>query len=403
MHRKEWIALLTVTFTLCSTMVAIAASAQQSTNSVGMEAGSVWSYHVNNYEIYNPQIAQDNKGLVFVRKLHAPDGHEAEMYSKKELKQFADRVKVNPRIEDPEVVFMNIADNSIRVIDYGWEPVFSSDGKKILYAHQKQPISGYRVLASTLEGNEIREHDLSRNLQTPVARPSGGYLSKPAFTDMGAVLFAMSDAVNGAWGGDIAVVMADPTGQQKALYEEVLYAPVIEHDLYHLVRKFAMRDGDCLVLRARPLTTGRNMADLYAYELVDAKKQTLLYSWGEHRHSPVEADFRICPSGRLEVYDGAWKVPALGETEPRAPSPAGHSSPDCAYVAAVSEDQETLTIFSSQGEAEHRWNAPGVIRFLTWSPDASHVALVISHGGVDVRFDFDELIVLRVSDMPTYK
>jgi hypothetical protein len=376
------------------------------------DAGAVevpaWSHHEKNYEIHSPKLSPDNKWLVFTRKLYSPDGAACYNYSEKELEQFRKRSKENPRIEDPEVVLVNMADKSVRFIDYGWGPVFSPDQKSILYARQTTPASGSRLVAAAFAGNEIQAYDLALEKFATVARPSAGSLSNPAFTDKGAVLCALTDAVNGAWGGNIGVGMADPeTGWRKEVY-----APLEDHGLYHLVHKFAMRDGVGLVLRARPLSAGVYMADTYAIELVDAEKGTVLHTWGEHKLSREmldEVDFRICPSGGLEVYDGEWKAPAPGEAaesqgqEPKASG--GLSSPDCAYVARISKDKESLTILSSRGEPERRWVAPGYIRSPAWSPDASHIVLVLSHGesSVDVRFEYDELVVVRVRDLPVNK
>ena len=361
----------------------------------------LWSHHEKNYEIYSPQLSPDNKWLVFTRMLYSPDGHAAEQFSETELEQLRKRIKENPRIADPEVMLVNMADKSARFIDYGWDPVFSPDQKSILYAHQTKPASGYRLVASTLAGNEIRVYDMERQNITTVARPAFGYLSDPAFSDKGAILFGLSDATNGAWGGTIGVGTADPlTGQQN-----VLLAPTKERGLYHQVRKFAMHDDVCWVLRARPLSAGTYVADTYAFELVEADKG-VLYSWGEHDSSAwAWVDFRRCPSGvGLEVYDGEWKSPlsAIAAQRQQAKVPAGHSSPDCASVATLSEDGEALTILSSRGAATRRWVAPGYIRSLAWSPDASHIALVLSQSEhyIDSRFEYDELLVVRVGDLP---
>jgi len=415
MNSKVWIALLlTVVFTLCSTIVAIAAPVQQFTNSIDMKADPlVLSHHEQNYQILSVQIAPDNKGLVFVRRMFSPLFYESKWegvykYSQEEQRQFKTRVKANPRIGDPEIVFMKLADKHMRFIDYGWDPVFSRDGQTLLYAHQKKPVSG---LAYTFKGNEIRVYDMARNRRTTVARPSVGYFSKPEFTDTGAILFALAGATQDpdVREREIGVGIVDPaTGKQ-----QVLYKPVKEYGRHHLVDKFAIRDGACLVLRARPLTPDSGRTDVYAYELVDAEKHAVLYSWGKHIYFAWDkrADFRICPSGELEVYgdNGEWKVPVPGKTEQSDTEPAApqsynvYSSPDCAYAAILSKNYETVTIRSARGEAERNWFAPGFITYLAWSPDASHIALVIRHGGVDVRFDFDELIVLRVHDMSASK
>jgi hypothetical protein len=335
---------------------------------------------------------------VFVRKLHVRDGHEAELfpYTAEESRRFSELLKKNDRVEDPEIMLMDLADKSARFIDYGWTPAFSRDQAKIVYARQKNSTAGLRVLAATLAGNDILQYDLALRESVPVAQPSTGYLSGPLPGEDDWVAFALSDAVNGAYGGDIGVGSADPqTGKQS-----VLYKPVKEHGLHHLVRKFAVRDGKCLVLRLRPLTAGHYLADKYVCELVEAASGEMLHSWGEHRlGGDPPADFRICPSGP-EIYDNGWQgLPADRRASARLPKP-GVSSPDCARVAVI--DARTVTIFSPRGEPERRWRASGgKIQEIVWSPDSSRIALVISHGmEFNEKFKFDELLILAVNDMP---
>jgi hypothetical protein len=170
----------------------------------------VWSYHEEKYEIHVPQLSPDNNSLAFVRKLHFPDGHEAELFSEKDVQALRDWTKSHKRTEEPEVVLMRLADKSARVIGHGWDPSFSRDQRSIAYARQTRPLAGLRVLGNTLAGNEIYLHDIAGDSGKAVASPSSGYFSQPVFTEKGQILFAMSDAVNGAWGGDIGVGLADP-------------------------------------------------------------------------------------------------------------------------------------------------------------------------------------------------
>ncbi len=358
-------------------------------------AGSVWSFHEKNYEIYSPALSKDNTRLTFVRKRHIPDGHEAELFSEEELRRIMNPLETNERFADPEVMAMDVSGKDARFLDYGWDPAFSSDQAKIYYARQKNPVSRYRVLASTLAGNEICEYDLKRHESALLAQPTSGYFSLPLPTESGTVAFALSDAVNGSWGGNIGVDEFDPgTGKHTALY-----APVKERGLYHLVNKFAMEDGTCLVLRLRPMTEGAYLADSYAYELVDAKSGTVLHSWGERELSGnVPADFRICPSGP-EIYDGGWKARPWDEPA-RTPDPGpGISSPDCGSVAAF--DKHTVTIRSSRGEPARTWTTPeGSIQSVTWSPDSSRIVLVVSHGAdFGEKFAFDALVIVPVDAM----
>ncbi len=376
------------------------------------EGAAAWSYHEKNYEIYTPQLSPDNNKLLFVRKLHAPDGHEAELYSKEELQRIRSRVQANNRIEDPEIVLMDVSAKNARRIDYGWNPIFSSDQRKIAYAHQKKPISGYRVLAAAQAGNEICEYDLTLQKSATAASPAAGYLSKPVYGRNGMLAFALSDAVNGAWGGDIGVGSADPaTGSQK-----VHYAPAKEHDLYHLVLQFAPNGDTYGVLRMRLLTGGTYLADSYAYELVDAQSGALLYDWGAGDISKAGSiGFRMCPSGP-EVYDKSWrplaqsaasaKTQSAAAAKARAPGKAeektqeqaaGASSPDCVYTATHTERE--VTLLAARGGAKRRWAAPkGEIQSVTWAPDSSRIVLVISHGvNFGEKFTFDEVVILPVS------
>ncbi|MDR3221007.1 MAG: hypothetical protein LBU46_03225 [Candidatus Accumulibacter sp.] len=366
------------------------------------EAGAaehgIWSYHDQNYEFYSPRLSADNSQLTFVRKRHTPDGHEAEQYSEEELQQFKKQVEINDRFADPEVMLMNLGDKTLRHVDYGWNPAFSWNHAKIYYARQTNPISRYRVLAATLAGNEIYEYDVTRHESAVVAQPASGYLAAPLALENGTIVFALSDAVNGAFGGNIGVGAFDPaTGKQT-----ILYKPVKKYNLYHLVKKFDMRDGKCFVLRLRPLTTGTYLADKYADELVDATGGTVLHTWGKRRMAErVSADFRMCPSGP-EIYDGGWMALTRNRPDPaQASTPvSGFSSPDCTQVAVIGERRK-VTIHSSNGETERRWSsAGGVIRSMSWSPDSSRIVLVISHGaGLDGKFEFDELVILLVRDI----
>ena len=361
---------------------------------------AVWSYHENNYEVHTPVISKDNMQLAFVRKLHVPDGHEAELFSDEELRKFMEPLETNPRFEDPEIMVMNLSDKNARFIDFGWEPSFSPDQTKLYYAHQKKPISGLRVLGTTLAGNDIRAYTLSGGESAVVAEPTGGYLSSPWPAADGRILYALSDAVNGAWGAAIGVGAFEPgTGEQG-----ILYKPEQEHGLYHLVQTFEAWNGTCFVLRLRPLTGGTYLADSYAFELVDAQSGTVLYNWGKgeiSRDTPA-VGLRMCPSGP-EVYDNGWRAlpwenPDGGE--PGSSQRPGISSPDCAHVAY--RDRSEVTIRSLGTEVTRRWTpSKGIIQSLSWSPDSSLIMLVISHGGdYFEKFEYDELVVVPLDAIP---
>ncbi|MDR3362465.1 MAG: hypothetical protein LBO64_06460 [Desulfovibrio sp.] len=366
-------------------------------------AANVWSYHEEKYEIHSPQLSRDNNYLVFTRKLHFPDGHEAELFSEKEVQGLYDWAKSNKRTEEPEIVLMKLADKSMRVIGHGWDPCFSHDQRSIAYARQIKSLAGLRVLGTTLAGNEIYVYDIAGDSGKTVARPSSGYFSWPVFTEKGQILFAVCDAVNGAYGGDIGVGLADPAEGT----HRVVYKPSQDFGLYHLLWKFEMRDNRLFVLRMRPLSAGTYMADKYAYELVEGAGGELLYSWGDKRRGDEVDNFRICPSG-VEVYDrGMWRKPGdewPENTKARPDEGRIYSSPDCAYEAIVQRWDDTVR-FTAHGEPAFHWRSPkGMIHSVTWSPDSSRVILVISYGmEFGEKFTFDELVILTPQDMQSGK
>ncbi|MDR2162020.1 MAG: hypothetical protein LBO77_07800 [Desulfovibrio sp.] len=366
-------------------------------------AANAWSYHEEKYEIHAPRLSHDNNYLVFTRKLHFPDGEEAALFSEKEEQDLHDWVTNNKRTEEPEVVLMKLADKSLRVIGHGWDPCLSYDQRSIAYARQTKSLAGLRVLGTTLAGNEIYIYDIADDSGKTVARPSTGYFSWPVFTEKGQILFAICDAVNGAWGGDIGVGLADPAeGTQR-----VVYKPSQDYGLYHLLRTFEMRDDRLFVLRMRPLSAGTYMADKYAYELVEGAGGELLYSWGDKPPGYEGGKFRICPSG-VEVYDhGMWRE--LGDTRPEntktAPKGRIYSSPDCVYEAIVQDIRDGAVKFTAHGEPAFHWRSPkGMIQSVTWSPDSSRVILVVSYGmEFGEKFTFDELVILTPRDMRSGK
>ncbi len=354
-----------------------------------------WSYYEEKYEILHPQISGDNTHLVFVRKLHSPDGHEAEMFSEDELKKYDERAKTNKRFEDPEIVLLNIKDKRIKKIDFGWNPSFSHDNEKIVYAHQAKPISGLRVLAATLAGNEIRQYDIGENRIQTLAQPDFGYFSGPVFNkDDKKVLFSIADAANGSYGSSIGVGEVDiATRKQKTIYE-----PSKEKGLYHLVEKFGIHNGRCIVMRKRLAHKGR-FGNSYYHELVEATKNSaILYSWGKFATYDIETDFRIQPSGAIEVYHNRWKTISSSENvHTKTASTFGISSPDCTYIAVVKR-QSVSILNSSSGESEAFWDTKNdKIQSVTWSPDSSQVLVVVTQyaGGLFGKFKHDKLLILK--------
>ena len=384
----------------------------------------VWTYSEKEYEIHSPQISRDNTQLVFTRRLHAPGGPIEGLYSEEELQAARQRRKNDERFEDPEVILMDMAKKSFTRIDYGWEPVFSPNQDAIAYAYQAKPITDGFFVAAAFEGNTIRRYAVATGSSTTVAEPDKGYLAAPVFTPEGGLLFVLAYAANGDWGGDVGLGMVAP-GEQE---QKVLYAPTKEHGFYHLLRQFALFGDTVPVLRLRPLKPGPFFvpeADLH--ELVDAATGTLIYTWGDIPTTEGEpAAFAVCPSG-LMIYDDSWRPleqavktdrrnseakgnePLVSDniksgSQPFGEKKPGRLSPDCRYEARL-VDGQGIRVTSLHDASQRCWNPPqGEIISLAWSPDASLVAVVVSQTeGPWEKFISDELVILRVRDMPVMK
>lgn len=117
------------------------------------------------HQFFSPSSSK----VAFVKKKHEPSFHEAEAFTNSELRTVRDKSKIDPRWGDPEVTLLpNDGTPSIK-IDYGWNPESSAKGDRLYHVHQKQPISGKRVLAQTQSGNEIYVYDLGKKKSREIA------------------------------------------------------------------------------------------------------------------------------------------------------------------------------------------------------------------------------------------
>ena len=375
----------------------------------------LWVYHQMNYDILAARLSPDNSRLVFVRQWHLPTGHEAEYFTAEELDRLWAPLAEDSRYADPEIMLMDVplganalkrtilghagglgAGKALRV-DYGWSPVFSADGRKILYAHQTRPAKGRYTVAATLNGNEIREYDLAGKATATLARPAFGYLSTPTYDAGGRPLFFLADAANGDWGGHVGVGTPGPDGADGpdgGVTE--LFPARKSHGLYHIVVDFVVSNGRLLVLQRRPLTSGTYIAERYAAELVDAADGTVVHGWeqdGARRR--YRSELRQCPQGP-QVYDRGWTdIGAAPKGLPAEEDGMDISSPDCAATASF-QDGTLAVRFAGEKQARLWETREAEIASLVWSEDSSLLVLVLTGNGRG----YDEIVVLRARDLP---
>lgn len=388
----------TIVSTAAKALIAVTVLAA-SAPAISVERRPAWRWHEAEVELYDPSFSPDGKEVALVRRRHIPDGHEAESIPETTFKKLAKAIKENPRYADPEVVVVSFGARVVKPVDWGLTPVFSPNGAMIAYAHQTSPASGKRMLAQTLAGNEIRIFVRSTRKVRSVAQPTSGYLASPAFTEDGTrVVYAISDAVNGAFGGGVGVGQVGVSGGPS----ETLYPPTKANDLYELIGDPRCLGNRVLALRKVPTGSGKYMASAYRTELVNVaagEANEVIYSWGVRKlgdRSP--ADYAIANS-RILVFDGGWREPGAepsGAASERTED-AGVVSPNGKLVATRGERKLTISELQT-GNAVGTWDLGGEPGQVSWAQDSRRLVAIITkyRDSDNDLFAYDELVGLQL-------
>jgi hypothetical protein len=394
---------------LCGNVVAAASAGERAplliassqVRPAGDRVNVISRWLAKNLELYDVTFSPDGTEIAFVQRSHWPDGHEAESVAASELTELKNRAKTEPRFNDPDVRLAAVSLQGSESVAWGWAPAFSPDARKIAFARQKEPLTGRRVLASTLAGNEIAVYDRTSKAAAPVAVPARGHFASPSFTPDGvAIVFAYGDAINGSWPGGVGLGRVDLSTKQV----RPLIAPAKEHGFPVLVGPASWVHGHLLTLVQRPTSGGVHLAHSYAVSLLDATGEPrILYTW----KSPLpagEAEYRPATSG-VQVRDGRWKTLGLrtdqghahGASEPESPGADEESypSPDGAKRAVVREG--SITIEDGRHSTRRaEFAVAGQVAGMTWSVDGSRLAIVTTHLEADERFVGDELTIVEL-------
>jgi hypothetical protein len=178
-------------FTLCACSVQIYGQA--------LKVEKYFEWYRRNHIIISPTFAYSDTEFVFSRQFYIPDGGSA-IGREEYLQELSLRAKTEKRFADPVVSILNINTKEITEIDYGWTPSFSKDDKLVLYTFQAEPITGYRVLAKTLKGNEIKIYNRTLKSYEVIAVPGKTFLTDPCFFDSVSITYKVGEAVNGSYG-----------------------------------------------------------------------------------------------------------------------------------------------------------------------------------------------------------
>lgn len=243
------------------------------------QARKYYQWSQKGYIIYHPTLSNIDNDFAFSARLK--DTAHIENILQKIPNTLHDTVN---RKFDPVVVWISPKNNHTVIIDYGWTPAFSPDGKKLVYAYQQSPFNTDKITASSLKGNSIKWYDVFKKTSVVLANPIGNYLFDPLFVDSLHVIYKTGDAVNGPYGGGTSINMINT----KSLKYHAVQQAKIQYRLYDLM-------GDVYLLHNKskfaytvysPLDSGKGIANEYAHLLVNGKDT--LFDFGVHHFTNLE-------------------------------------------------------------------------------------------------------------------
>jgi len=304
-------------------------------------------------EIHTPKFSDDGKFIAVVTVTHWPDGHEAEGTPETFLKQLEFKKKENPRFADPVMRLLDSSGNETCSIQYGWNPSVSGDDKRIAFSYQRKPITGFRALADTMEGNDIRLFDCETKTLTVLAQPEWGYLDNPEFiSSSNSILYSLNEATNGAMGGATGLELTSLSESKKVpVIAKVTTKSLSGKTSYSrlLLDSFVVGD-QVFALVAEPGKRGDEyMASSYQVMLVSAfPTEKTIHSFGSidlwdvaiQLGSPKDAMVYLKEWRPLSLETGEW-LPIRGPANYIRQS---FYSPDRTYFVAFERDPK--------GEAE---------------------------------------------------
>jgi len=262
-----------------------------------------FDWYKKNYIIQHPAFAHADTELLFVRQLYIPDGHAGEG-RKQYIESLLSKAGKEKRFADPVVAILNLRTKKLTPVDYGWAPSFSPDDKKIVYSYQSVPISGKRVLAETLTGNNIKIYNRLSKKHDIIASPEKTFLLDPIFLDSTTIIYKVGDAVNGAYEGGVAFNQINlQTKTNKPLY------PVQkDHGLFHLAGGIYRICNETYYTVYIPQDSSSWMANNYAHLLLHSNG--IAHDFGKGPFKSLEGKLGIDKEGALLYLDDDHQLKA---------------------------------------------------------------------------------------------
>jgi hypothetical protein len=405
-------------------------SRAQGQSSIAVKLDFKWSRLGN--EITTPQFSMDGSLIVFVTRVHIPDGGEAEGLPESYFRGLEERKKREPRFADPTIQLIDRMGKTVCEASYGWNPSISPDNKSLVYSRQKNPITGLRMAAETQAGNDIQIFDCEKQQARLVAEPDAGYLDNPFFfPDINSIVYTENEAVNGASGGAVGLTRADlrhnekirlviktavpaapcpPTGSDGQTQVSSLCSQVGNPtaSFSQLLLQFAPVGNELVALLGMPVPSPGDMylAKNYDITLLSVLPETRrILSIGKEKMANDEDSFQVVSDKRVMIFSGYWKLFSLTtgkwltDPGPRNMQRSSMYSPDLKYYATAEPiDAPDHFVIRQVATGKKLQSLPKMITPLeaVWSSDSKRLAIV----GVPASLEKGYLEELSVFSLP---
>jgi hypothetical protein len=153
---------------------------------------TVWEWSQENVTIDQIVFLPDGQSLIVERRRSWPDDETA----RKALRQEA---KTKPRIQDPEIVQIDLAKKKVKHLAWGEGLELSPDGKRVAFLHSAKPLTGKQVWDEGVYDQAVlQELNLETGKTTDLVKVDRGYPARPRYSPNGnRILFLEKAAVDG--------------------------------------------------------------------------------------------------------------------------------------------------------------------------------------------------------------
>lgn len=246
------------------------------------------------------EISAKGDQIVFVKRINPNDSAALKNRFREDgtTENLLPGKKDSLRIGDPVISLIKLSSKHLTLIDYGWSPHLAPGGGRVAYAHQLQPVTGKKITAATLIGNEIKVFSLKdKKIQTVAAPPARGFLLDPVFTDSATILYKTGDAVNGPYAGAIALHRLHLLTKKT----ELLRSARIRHRLYDLVGNIYGTGNNYAYVVYSPQDSTSGLASEYEHLLLHEKDT--VQDFGIRRFTNLDFKFAVLPERKLVYLD----------------------------------------------------------------------------------------------------